>query len=677
MSRPDSIGFFWQDIPQQRGARVVNRVMPEIPNTGWTAPTEFPRLDGVPWLGWDLETKDPDLTNDKGPGWARGNGHIVGISVCAPGYNRYFPIRHEVRPEENMNPEHVLAWARDTARAHGKRPVLGANLLYDFGWGEYEGIKFNGPGYDVQFAEALLDERAPTNLDDLGRKYLNRGKETNILYQWCADYYGGKPNESQRANIYRAPASLVGPYAEQDALMPVEIMPIQWREMEAQQLLGVFDLETRLIPLLLVMRRNGVRVDIDRATQVKDLIAANVRGLVDQLKQMVGHEVNPNASESIQKAFTSLGIPIPTKVNDKGNVVPCFDKDTLARVEHPVGELILTIRKRDKIRSTFIESYILDSHVNGKVFCSFHPLRSDRGGTRSGRFSSSNPNYQNVPSRDEELAPLVRSFFIPFEGHERWRRYDYSQIEYRMLAHYAIGPGSDELRAQYIADPNTDYHVNTQNLVTRFTGLEIPRKPIKNFNFGMTFGMGKGKMVRSTTTELKKLGGAFKLNGDQLYQAYHEACPWTKATMEHFANLAQSTGYVQTILGRRSRFDLWEPRGYPEDGVRQQALPYNWALNKYGGNIQRAYGHKALNRVLQGSGTGDTIKQAMVLCWESGVWDVTGVPVLTVHDELDFSDAGGNEDAWAYVKHTLEHAIPFRIPVIADLEMGPNWGQCS
>jgi DNA polymerase I-like protein with 3'-5' exonuclease and polymerase domains len=286
------------------------------------------------------------------------------------------------------------------------------------------------------------------------------------------------------------------------------------------------------------------------------------------------------------------------------------------------------------------------------------------------------PNGQNIPGRDEELAPLVRGCFIPDVGHKQWRRYDYDQIEYRELAHFAVGPGSDALRAQYNADPNTDYHVNTQTLVTRFTGLEIPRKPIKNFNFGMTFGMGREKMVRTTTMELHKLGGAFRLDGDELYNAYHEACPFTRATLEHYSKQALNFGFISTILGRRSRFDLWEPdvrtRGEDE---RKPALTYAKALAFYG-KIKRAYAHKALNRLLQGSAA-DMMKKAMVLLWESGVLHHVGVPRLTVHDELDFSDKGGDEEAWRYVRNVLETAIPHRIPIKASLEIGPDWGHCE
>ncbi len=690
MNRPDAIGLFWQDVAQVKGNRVTHRIQPDIPPTGWVAPRDFPRLDSAPYLVIDKETKDLNLKTH-GPGWARNDGHIVGIGVGVEGKAWYFPMRHEVKPEENLDPVHVEAWFKDTMSKHGKKPIIGANLLYDFGWMSELGIYPQGIAYDVQFAEALLEEAALTNLDNLTKKYLEEqkdedthghykryeghGKPAGLLYQWCADYYGGKPDGKQRENIYRSPPSLVGPYAEGDVTLPARILPLQWERLQREGLVEIFEMECRLIPLLIQMRRHGVRVDLARAEYVNSAMKDNIKLLNGQLKEMVGFEVNVDANESLQKAFKALNLPIPMAPNDKGIMRPSFTKDTLALVEHPVADHILIMRKREKVRSTFIESYILKKHVNGLIHASFHPLRGDQGGTRSGRIASSQPNLTNVPSRDEELAPLVRSCFIPHIGHKQWRRYDQDQIEYRYLANYAVGPKSDEIRARYNTNPDTDYHVETQQMVAKFTGIEIPRKPIKNFNFGMTFGMGKAKMVRSTMTELKKISKDFTLNGDQLYEAYHEAVPFTKATLDYYSSLAQAVGYVTTILGRRSRFDLWEPMDTRGE-TREPALPYYAAMNKYG-IIKRAYTHKALNRVLQGSGTGDHMKKAMLNLWDSGVLSVVGIPGITVYDELDFSDAGGNEEAWAYVKRIMETAIKIRIPVRTKLDIGANWGEAS
>lgn len=665
MARNDAIGLFWEDLPKGKGAKVA-RIQPPIPDTGWVAPTYFPDLSRAKVLAIDVETYDPDLLT-RGPGWARGSGHIVGVSVAADASGRwYFPIRHTVEPETNLSPDAVLAWLRDSL-VNKAQPKVGANLMYDVGWLRHEGVRVAGPLIDVQYAEALLHERAKTALEAMGKKYLNEGKATSLLYQWCADYYGGPPDEKQRGNIYRAPPRLVGHYAESDVDLPLRLAPILYQKLNEEGLLQVFDMECRLIPLLLDMRFKGVRVDVGRAEQLREVLLSREKELHEQLDKMAGETVDINSSVSLANAFDNLGIPYLTTA--KGN--PSFTKAFLAGVQHPIANHISEIRKNEKLRSTFVESYILDNHVNGMVYGQFHPLRGDDGGTRSGRFSSSTPNLQNIPSRDEELAPLVRGLFIPDEGHAAWRKYDYSQIEYRFLIHFAVGPGSLEAVRLFNQNPDTDYHEYALDLVAPEAGWEIhtpelrkaKRKPVKNINFGLIFGMGIAKLALDL--------GISKKQAEALFAAYHRGVPFAKATMNQCSEEAERTGTITTILGRKSRFDLWQPTDY-EQSREVPALPYEEAMLQYG-RVKRAYTHKALNRRLQGSAA-DLMKLAMLRCYEDGVFDVTGVPRLTVHDELDFSDPGGAEDGFAEVVRIMETAIPLRIPVKADGEIGPDWG---
>jgi DNA polymerase-1 len=289
-------------------------------------------------------------------------------------------------------------------------------------------------------------------------------------------------------------------------------------------------------------------------------------------------------------------------------------------------------------------------------------MRGDEGGTRSGRFSSSYPNLQNIPSRDDELAPIIRGLFIPDEGHPYWRRYDYSQIEYRFLIHYATGAGANEARELFNRCPDTDYHDMTQELVRTQAGIELARKPTKNLNFGIVFGMGEERLMAQLGVDLTK--------ARHLLEAYHKGMPFVRPTMDAHMKEAQSTGIIRTILGRRSRFDLFGPRRWQEDQV---PYTYHKAREVYGPDIIRAFTHKALNRRLQGSAA-DLIKKAMYRCWVDGVFAETGIPRLTVHDELDFSDPGGREDAFREMQHIMETAIPIRIPIRADGDIGPDWG---
>lgn len=655
--RDDAFGLFWEDAPTSRARGSVVRPMPPIPDTGWLPPSEFPDLRGAHVLSIDTETYDPDLLTH-GPGWARGKGHIVGVSVAVPERAWYFPVRHEVEPEYNMNPDHVFAWLRDTLK-HKHQPKVGANLIYDLGWLSDEGVEVAGDLVDVQIAEALLDERGEVNVDFLGQKYLGVGKETSLLYQWCADFYGGEPTGKQRANIYRAPPRLVGPYAEMDAVVPMGVAKAQYPYLRAEGLLDLLRMENGLIRLLIAMRRAGVSVDIQRAEQLRDRLLHLEAEAQRKLDLTAGTAVDVNSADTIARAFDATGAKYPRTASGK----PSFRKEWLAHCGHPIAEQVLEVRKVQKLRGTFVESYILNSHVNGKVHGQFHLTRSDEGGTRSGRLASSTPNLQNVPSRDPELAPLVRGMFVPDPGHKQWRRYDYSQIEYRFLVHFAEGPGAEEARQKFITDPSTDYHEFVIDMIRGMTGYELDRKPAKNINFGLIYGMGIPKLLRTL--------GLSKEEGKKLFDAYHTAIPYAKAAMEYCSDVAQRTGVMTTILGRRSRFDLFEPVGRP-GSERMPGLPYELAVRKYG-RVQRSMTHKALNRRLQGSAA-DMMKYAMWRAWEDGVFDYVGVPRLTVHDELDFSDPGGVDDGWQHLQHLLENALPLRIPVLCEPEVGPDWG---
>jgi DNA polymerase I-like protein with 3'-5' exonuclease and polymerase domains len=632
------------------------RTMPPIPDTGWAAPNYFPDLSGAKALCIDVETYDPEL-NERGPGWARGVGHIVGIAVgVQDGPRWYFPMRHEVRPDENMDPQKVLMWAQNEF-SNPAQPKVGANITYDVGWLRQEGVKVQGKLYDVQFAEALLSETATVNLEDLGHRYLGEGKETDLLFEWCDAFYGG-PKTKWRSNIYRAPPSLVGPYAESDVDLPFRVLEKQWPLLYNEGLLDLFDIENRLIYLMVEMRFAGVRIDIDKAERLLDRMVEEVDSIDKQIEEMVGFPVNINASTSIAAAFDSLGVSYGMTKTGK----PSFTKKFLNSVKHPLAELLVQKREREKLRGTFIQGYLLDSQVNGKVYGSFHQVKGESGGAGSGRFSSSNPNLQNIPIRTD-LGREIREAFVPDEGHLRWVKADYSQIEYRGLAHYAVGPGADEVRHRYQSDPTTDFHTIVQELIRTIAKQELDRPLVKNVNFGVTYGMGEPGLARDINLPIGK--------AKELFAAIHGAAPFLKATMDATMREADELGYITTVLGRRSRFNLWEPAYYQGDH-RPKALPYDKAILAYR-NPRRAYLHKSLNRRLQGSAA-DLIKMAMLKAWEGGVFDETGVPRLTVHDELDFSDPGGADTAFRELYHIMETAIPFKVPIQVGVEVGPSWG---
>lgn len=629
--------------------KVINKAysLPPILNNTWAASTALPNLAAAQILSIDCETYDPNLLK-KGPGAARKDGHIVGIAVGTDDGERwYFPMRHEVGGG-NLDPEAILRWAADEL-GRANQPKVGANLLYDIEFLSAEGVSVAGPLWDVQITEPLLDENASGySLDDLGWKYLKEGKSSNALYDWCARAYGGNADQRQRANIYRAPASLVGPYAEGDVDLPLRIFAEQSARLEAEGLSDLFDMESALLPMLLAMRLRGVKVDTERA---KSLDADLFLRVAEMQKS---HGVEIWAAETIARVCDSLGIKYPRTAKTNA---PSFTADWLENQKHPLLRAVMDARRWDKARGTFVKGYVLDSNVNGRVHAQFRSLKSDSGGTVSGRFSSSNPNLQNVPSRDEELGPLIRGLFLPEEG-EDWVRLDWSQIEFRCLVHYGKGASAEQARKMYKEDPTTDFH----QMVSDLTG--VPRKPAKNINFGLVYGMGKEKLARSLGSTLEK--------AEPLFEQYHSAMPFVRDAYQATAKKAERNGYIQTLLGRRRRFNEFEPRFL---SGKKYPLPKEQALEKYGKDIKRAYTHKALNSLLQGSAA-DIMKKAMVDIWKSGVCDVLGAALVTVHDELGWSvprtDAGA--EAILEVKHIMENCVKLNVPLIAEMEIGPDWG---
>lgn len=639
--RFDERGMWWEDLPPQRGpsqGRAIRSIA--VPRTGWVAPREFPNLSGATFLGLDTETKDPEL-RERGPGMVRGAGHVVGVSLATDHMAWYFPLRHEYTPEQsfNLDPEKVFAYLRDVLGT--SIPKIGANLMYDLEALRAEGVKVNGPLIDVQYAGPLLNENARSySLDTLAHQYLGTGKDTDLLYRWCADSFGGDADEDQRANIWRAPPSLVGPYAEIDALAPIQIYAKQRKELEAQGLTKLFTMESELIPLLLDMRFRGVRVDVSKAERVLAWLRNEAKKAQDQLGG-----VDVWSGESLAPAFDKHKIIYPR--TEAGN--PSFTKDFLEHHPHPFAQGVFRVRMYEKAANPFVENYVLGAQHNGRIHCQFHPLRSDSYGTVSGRFSSSNPNLQNIPSRDPILGPMLRGLFIPEDGC-RWRRRDYSQIEYRLLAHDAVGEGAEEIRERYRKDPTTDFHAMTGGMVTHHTGIVLDRKPTKNLNFGLVYGMGKGKTVRSLGVDTDI--------GIRLYDAYHEALPCVKKTYQSAQRLASRRGYIKTLMQRRRRYDQWETD--PDTKVKK-----------------RAFTHTALNARLQG-GAADIIKRAMVECYRAGIYTVIGAPHLTIHDELDNSDDESPEMRAAYAeeKRIMETCVRLKVPLLVDDSSGAHWGEC-
>lgn len=632
--------------------------LPPVPETGWVMPKEFPRLDSAKMICIDCETWDPELL-EHGPGWGRGVGHIVGLAVGTEDARWYFPMRHTLG--QNLPPNVVLEWAKEAFA--GPQPKVFANAQYDMGWLAWEGVTVNGPIIDVQIAEPLLDEHANSySLDTLAVKYLGEHKVDTLLYDWAHRAYGGNPGRVQAGNIYRCPSELVGPYAEGDVTLPLKIWEHQKKLLEQQELGKIFAIESQLPRILVGMRLKGVRVNLEAAEQAKKELRQKVVGLVSDIKNLSGVAVDLWAADSVAKAFSRCGVPFGKTPTGK----PSFPSDWLEHHDHPLAGMLRQARKYDKAIGTFIDGYVINSQVNGRVHGQFHQLRSDNGGTVVGRFSSSLPNLENLPARDPEIGSLVRGLFLPEEGQE-WHCADFSQIQFRIMTHYAIGKGAEEAREKYNSDPTTDYHNMTKQLIYEITGEDLSRKVVKNINFGLAFTMG-----------VDKLAGELGLTVEEatpLINAYHAGVPFIRQTSDIIAATAQKRGYIKGILGRRHRFLYWEPAEWRLRGQVKLSKDHDEVerLVKLAGGrkVVRAFCQLGLNRLAQ-DGEGSHMKKALVDCYNMGLFDQVGYPLNIVHDDVSFSTQ--DEAAIKEVTYVMENAVEWKVPIRVEREKGASWG---
>ena len=639
------------------------------PESSWVAPDELPSLRGVPRISLDVETCDPNL-RELGPGTVRGDAYICGMSLGTDDGRRwYLPMRHQ--GGGNLDEGMVLRWAREELNAF-EGDVVGAKLIYDMDhlWSVGVRMPMVRRFKDVQIAEVLLDEhRFEYNLDALSRDYLGEGKDETLLREAARALGLGDSDDSVKANIWRLPAAYVGPYGEADADRPLRIVDLQAAKLEAEGLTDLFDLECRLTPILLAMRRRGVRVDVSGVERVRDKLGRERDAIVAKVRRMAGPKAELMAPESLAQAFLDRGLPLArTAKSGQWSVT----KDWLKANEgDELVDLVQAGRKVNTVVTTFLDGHFSKT-VNGRIHCEFLQLRDEDGGTGA-RLASRNPNMLNIPSRDEELAPLVRGLCLPEEG-EDWERHDQSQMEYRLNVHFARGRGSDEARAMYRDEPKTDFHKMCADMLGVDPEDKLLRKRVKNMNFAKSYGALAPKLARTfgiSVDEAKK------------FVALYEAkLPFTKTTFEAAQKVAGERGYVRSILGRYGRFPLWEPadNAYKKRADRDPPLPHDRALQAYGDRIIRANTYKALNNVLQYSNA-DYTKKAMVDIWEAGLCApyALGPFLLQVYDELDYSvprtDVG--DEAVREAKRLMETAIELRVPVMVEAERGKDWGECA
>lgn len=656
------------------------------PTSEWRAPTELPDLRGRPVVAIDMEGKDDGLSRNIGPGWALGPmGYISGVSWTTEGSVGYAPIRHPDTPD--LFPlENVMRWLDDLFRS-GTRIVF-HNSPYDLGWFGTFGVAPPVSMEDTLPACVMLDEtKKRYSLDACCARYGVAGKDERLLKE-AVSAYGGDPNKPQ-AHLWRLPARYVAPYAEQDTTATLDLWNQVEPQLRGQDVWDAYRTEVDLIPMVIAMRRRGIRVSVDRAEQT----ARDFRRVSGTAMEEVGHLLGLGRAATMDeirspvwksRMFDREGIPYPmTSGGTKGKPQGSFSADWMEKFDHPLPRAIVKAEKFEAGASKFIENYILGYTCRGRVHSEIHQFLSDDGGTRSHRFSYSDPPLQQAPSpdkdprdadknliMDEAIGTKFRCCFLPEEG-EFWCANDYSQQEPRITVHFAAAtkqPGVETALESYRNNARTDYHT----MVAEMTGLVRPRAKI--LNLALTYGKG----LRATAEEL----GVSMEEAEAIMKIYFYRLPFIKPLEEQCKRLAGSRGYIRLIDGARVHYPYWEggfvsaedrreaaqmgfrldPCDYEEALERQKDKRHPWSRTR----LRRADTRKALNNLVQGSAARQT-KKAMLMMWREGI-----LPLIQMHDELGASVA--TQEQAARIAEIMKTAVPLQVPVVVDTEVGESWG---
>ena len=611
-------------------------------DSDWVCPSDYPDLRHAKEIAIDLETKDPNIKT-KGAGWATFDGHIVGFAVAAFDQQWYFPIHHDAGG--NMDSAITTAWMQEVLKTPATKVFH--NASYDVGWLLVNGFEINGPIIDTMIAAALINEnRFSFSLNACAKDYLGEIKNETFLNEKAKEW-GIDP----KADLWKLPAGYVGFYAEQDAALTLKLWQRFKTEISKQSINDVWEMEMELLPILIETRRKGIRVDEEKAVSLKKEFKEKEYQVLKKIKDETTMKPDIWAARSVAQVFDRIGVEYP-RTPKTGE--PSFTQNWLVNCNNPIAQLIREAREINKFHSTFIDSIQRFVH-KGRIHSEINQLRSDQGGTVSGRLSYSNPNLQQIPARNKEFGDKIRSLFLPEEG-KQWGSFDYSQQEPRLVAHYAASVNEDFTGADEFIEAYKNEAADFHQIVADMAG--ISRTQAKTINLGLFYGMGKAKLGREL--------GISKDNAENLLNKYHSRVPFVKKLAEAVTNSASKYGFIRTIKGRKCRFDMWEPATF---GMNK-AMQYEEAKAIYGNNIRRAFTYKALNRLIQGSAA-DQTKQAMINCYKQGY-----KPLLQIHDELCFSI--NSEEDIKGVKEVMENAIEnLKVPFKVDVALGRSWGEAK
>lgn len=625
------------------------------PDSEWTEPTELPVIPRGLEVAIDTETRDDGLSNNRGPGWVFNDGYMVGFSV-AWRVNRelhciYIPLRHP--DSKNWPIDEAIKWLKKVIEDAER--IVFQNGAYDMGWLSTEGVYIPDDKIEDTHAMAVMvdENRLSYKLDALCTWRGVRGKDEQKLRE-AAAAFGVDP----KAELWKLPARHVGGYGAQDAASTLELYESLREEILSQGLEEAYRLEMDLLPMVMAMRKRGIRIDEDQADITMQQLRLERDKTLSAVARNLGwstftmdHALSP---VSLEQAFDQEQVPYTrTPKTKKGS----FKSDWMNGHDHWLPSLVSKARKLNDLSEKFIGTYILDAIHLGRVHAEVHQLRDDDSGTRSYRLSYSNPPLQQMPARDA-MAWLIRSIFLP-ERDTLWASGDYSQQEPRMAVHFAAladCTGADTAVSYYLNNPDADFH----DMVAELTG--VPRKKAKIINLGLMYGMGIFKLAIS-------LGVTMDEAKDMVAQ-YNERMPFIKSLTEFCTRRANTRGYIRLLDGARSRFDMYEPAYREDDEIYKAPMPHAEALVAWEGKrLRRAFTHKSMNRLIQGSAARQT-KKAMREAYRAGL-----LPLIQMHDELG-TPISNAADGKRFAE-IMRDVVTLKVPMKVDLQYGWNWGQAS
>jgi DNA polymerase-1 len=553
-------------------------------------------------ISFDIETCDPGLKTI-GPGVFRRESYILGCALAdETGKAEYYDFRD--------NPKN-LAFVKSVLE--GNSIKIAHNGKYDRLFLKHKArinVNIEKRNFDTLLADYVLNENASHKLDNVLARYVNKNKiQTDVT------------------NLKDYPISHVAKYAIGDIKHLLDVANKQTALIQKQNLNDVFKMEIDLIEPIMLMYENGVCIDVEKLKRTKQSLESIFYKKKKAFLQKYGFDFRKSLYiADYIKNKCDIDIPDFLRYTEKGNettnqyVIQYLKNNS----KDLVYRIIQDLRKNDFLINTVLKNFA-QCELNGKLHCDFITF-----GARTGRFSCHAPNLQNVPKRDEEAKKITRGLFIPYPGH-KWFCGDYSQVEYRIMALFGFGPGSDAIKKAYKTDPNTDYH----QMIMDLTGFK--RSDAKRLNFGCGYGMGYETCAKLFGWSVKK--------AEDFVNLYHQKVPFIRYTTNMVKRRLDQRGFVTSISGRRHRKVGFIPA------------------------------HTYYNKVIQGSAA-DIIKKALVDCYQAGIFSVLK-PHLTIHDEIDFSTKQNKEslDAIKEMKHICENVYADRrdIPLRFDLEIGDNW----